>query len=550
MYMLLRAMALQTKVALMQTRLLLARTPNFNPGPKPKRFGDDVDWNPYSHRWERQSEGKSSGVPKASIQDMDKLYDRQYEALYDRVENMNMNLYDSWSEEDAGEFSEEPVQIDVDVTNDLIGLYGNHDYQGALQETLNNTAVYMAITPEALKGVLQEGQFKNALQSGGGTFSKTKETIMNRFYDIESPILGVEPDSVNDDNLSALPKYGFLSGKDGMDYRKIVSWGYGDVFVKFKEDMRDRSSWTLGDSYAGNAHSEDNGILTPPSSLKTANAGIALHPLVDMDDRVYKDELGSATQADNVKKWVENKDYQKLTEVANVPYIEVQMYGGVDLNDIESIEVNSKALASEISSMMEEAQLDVEIRASNFDQRVDGLYGRGGVTASLSEEDIDGLGDNLVDNLVNFSKFRNYYNQALPVSVYPYEIIDSIQEVSVAIKMSPDETEMSELLTRDEEDDYLDVLNERGIEGLEEYVSPAMWRNWVRDIEDIRAERVYDQVVDTDMRRDIMKLYWAEMAKGADSTLPSAYWSKYDASTTGWVKDVMNEKLINEYVAE
>ena len=66
-------------------------------------------------------------------------------------------------------------------------------------------------------------------------------------------MFGLSKDAIN--RPGDLPKYGFIADREGQEFGDIVGNGYGETFIRFKPEVRARSSVTLGDSLDGNKRS-------------------------------------------------------------------------------------------------------------------------------------------------------------------------------------------------------------------------------------------------------------------------------------------------------
>lgn len=128
----------------------------------------------------------------------------------------------------------------------------------------------------------------------------------------ENDVMGLAPDAPVEEK----PVYGY-----GLWNREVGGYYYGDYTLKLKtEKVIDRTTWTIGDSM-------DNSIrpLTVEEVATGSNEGL----------------VASSQWAAGIGEAWEEEDFDSLLGIVN--YTEAQVHGGVTVDDIESIIVESLA---------------------------------------------------------------------------------------------------------------------------------------------------------------------------------------------------------------
>lgn len=363
-------------------------------------------------------------------------------------------------------------------------LFKAKDYQTALEKSLDNSSMYIAIKSSNLKKVLKDGAFKNSAETGKGTFKKIGN---ERFETIEKPVFGLSDESM--ETPSTLPKYGFLASKDQMDYEDIVGWGYGDVFVKFKPQVKERSSFTIGDSFDGNSRPTS---ITPASSLSKPNADLSLMSILDIDV-VKSRKFGSEHGEQRAKDWINDPTWQNLKGMTHKPYLETQTFGELSINDIESLEVESIKQAVQLRKMLDKAELqDVHVKPAKLDSRIKAVlewdYNK---SPSLNSTDIDNLGDDYIDQIITHESGILYMGW------------------------------------KDRRPEYIEQLSEKYNGG--------------------RSRGTDTSQMSMEEKRTFLKVFTAEQAKKDNGSLPKIFWEKYAPTKAGWTEDVLNKQHLKTY---
>ena len=182
------------------------------------------------------------------------------------------------------------------------------------EEVLNRAFVEVAEQPvrinlsgSSLQGVVDDGRFKSIFER------PTYSEYMERRLMVESESMGI-PRAIK--NVER-PIYGSISGDADM---------YGSIQVQLKDSVKGRTTVTLGDSF-----SEQN-----PVSIKDVLAGN-----VTRDDLAQASPLSSTNGTGGLFHYLRNDDTTEVFErfKKSQTYWEVQVHGGVTLDDIQSVTV-------------------------------------------------------------------------------------------------------------------------------------------------------------------------------------------------------------------
>ena len=445
------------------------------------------------------------------------------------------------------------TQLEYSVLPDLNKEFPDVDFQRLIENTIDDTSVYMAINPETFAKILKSGKFKSAAESGKGTFAgSSNKKILERFDRIEKPVLGAT--DIRD--VDSLPKYGFLADKDGMDFEKIVGFGYGDTYVRFKPNVRRRSSWTMGDSYAANL----NDRIAPPSAITNPDASSSLYPL--------RRHWSGASREDSIEaasKWVETADYRDLSEVSRVPYLEAQIFGKLTPDDIAVIETSSIKVANKLRKDLDAAGLeDVQIVTAKFDSRLKNLITNPS-EAALKPTDIDNLGDEFVSEFFSartrhdkltflgsdfyddaeVSRFIREYNKAEP------NLSELISKLEVPFDF---ETKIFLKQVDETKDEALAVLRNAletgGVKGLLDVggrygMDQKAVDSLIRSAKFPAKQRIAD-TASASVKRKMERTYWHEVSLKEKGKLPKSEWENFVEANAGFTDDVLNKELLED----
>ena len=300
---------------------------------------------------------------------------------------------------------------------DAIG--GIDKIEDKLQSIADESRVYMCLDSSTFeKQILKgDGKFKNSLETGKGTFKTVGEERATK----ERIMFGL-----SDADYDVMPKYGFVAGRETMDYDQIVSFGYGDTYVRFKDaSVRGRTSITCGDSYDGNRLLKGRmgySMSSPAVPLDQPDANFSLGILShSRDGEVALEKLTSAT---------------KLSEIQTSTYVEAQIYGVLRIEDVDAVFVQSKKQMASLTKLLKKQGLDIEVLPCEYDTRLkylaDGFTNYEGKASkyahSLTDGDLDLLGDFYIDGLTKrFADPRNRWWKDIPM---PDEFMESMQRIA------------------------------------------------------------------------------------------------------------------------
>lgn len=300
---------------------------------------------------------------------------------------------------------------------DAIG--GIEKIEDKLQFISDESRVYMCLDASTFeKQILKgDGKFKNSLETGKGTFKTVGEERATK----ERIMFGL-----SDADYDVMPKYGFVAGKDTMDYEQIVSFGYGDTYVRFKDvSVRGRTSVTCGDSYDGNR------------LLKGGIGYRASSPAVPLDRPDANFSLGILSHSrDGEAAMKKLMSASKLSDIQTSTYVEAQIYGVLRIEDVDAVFVQSKKQMASLTKLLKKQGLDIEVLPCEYDTRLkylaDGFTNYEGKASkyahSLTDGDLDLLGDFYIDGLTKrFADPRNRWWKDIPM---PDEFMESMQRIA------------------------------------------------------------------------------------------------------------------------
>ena len=235
----------------------------------------------------------------------------------------------------------------------------------------------MAIKPSKLKQALKEGRFKNSLETGKGTYKTIGEERLVR----KREFFGL-PESMAPE---IIPKYGFVSSKKQMDWDKIMEFDYGDIYVKFRPSIRQRTTVTLGDSFNAN------------SGMRVATPTPINAPKIDV---LNTKVVGTKVSPDRLKGALQSRSYSSLGKATGAEYVEAQIYGKLETTAIESVEFASKKQMQAFARSVKRTGLDIAVKPSSQHERLyrisRGFYDE---MRGFSAADLDRLGRPYIDEI-------------------------------------------------------------------------------------------------------------------------------------------------------
>ena len=359
--------------------------------------------------------------------EMEKARDRQWELLRKQLETRR----------DQGvEVPEELLNLNLQTVRKKSDEWWGKDPTEMVKRVTSeeNTAVYMMVNEKKFGEILGDNKFKNSIETEKGSFSIIGK---ERFDKVEKKLWGMPPDSYKDPDR--LPKYGFLAGRDNMDWDTMVGFGYGNIAVKFKDAVRKRSTLITGDSF-GSITSRG---INPPVMATNPGRDLA-DAVVGVHSQFGGKVLGTPENPRMLKardKLMRGEGSYKdlLTATGKTEeYLEVGMFGQVTLDDVDSIVVDSIKLAKRLRKKLKEAGYDhIKVGASPFHSRLKSIA-NGEVnkfTTSLSAKDIDNLGEYYLDKLITTQTvklFEEYGYDTFPASLLQWKVDYQFDSFNVA----------------------------------------------------------------------------------------------------------------------
>ena len=404
-----------------------------------------------------------------------------------------------------------PTPTKADLDRIMTVQYGPN-YREAAAEALSEekTDIYMAISGTNLNKVIRDGgKLKSSIETGKGSF----KTIGEDRFKLEKNVFGLSDDALDDYDL--LPKYGFLAGKNGMDYDNIVGFGYGENFIRFKPSARRKATATLGDSFNGNAQ----GQLRPaPATPLNDVQDRFLWPTVDFDDSgklmARRDYTEFAKR--DADRFMETRDYRDLTQSAGAEYIEVQMYGRLTLDDVAAIEVESKKFAASLSKSLRKKGFDeVEVVPSRHNSRLKAIWeNRLDSVDSLSAKDITNLGDAYMDKIFKL-RGEQLFTTGFRLGQSAFKFPGSLNAIR---------------------DKMVARYGDRIIADLGTDISQRT-----------AASNALRESLTAADKREILTEWYRLIEQGKDGGMPKNFLIDYRKTKAGFTDDVFNPKLLESY---
>ena len=229
----------------------------------------------------------------------------------------------------------------------------------------DNVRIYLNLFEDDLMGVIKDNKIRNALETDLSTF--TEHASQSGFRGkLEKEVFGIR-ESATKSNLDNYPKYGYLGDQKVIGFVDDVPFlqHYGDIRIKFKQRIKSRSTFIIGDSLNNNAP-YNMGIASPfndpdPDSLKAifSDRLVYNHKQKGFVDR---ETLAPAAKSKNLKpnldkislegkKFIDEPNLENLVKVTQPGYVEAQIFGKVTLDEVDSLYVPDK-LANNIKQKL------------------------------------------------------------------------------------------------------------------------------------------------------------------------------------------------------
>jgi hypothetical protein len=232
-----------------------------------------------------------------------------------------------------------------------------------MREIAINNSISLTMPASKLKRFIDEDHYRTAYETKLSGKGANRERYMERRQEFEDNLMGI-PHMTED---SKRPIYGVI-GKQGVTY--------GDSQVIFKDDVKHRTTATIGDSL--------DGFATGANWLEDyAKGNVSIDDLWDTHGNLFiktfgnnlrsgstfEWEMESATDA----KWGKIKGFSgksDLREIATYKYVETQIHGGLKLSDVATIVIPSAtSLPKATQAMLTDKGIEV-IVGSHLEKRV------------------------------------------------------------------------------------------------------------------------------------------------------------------------------------
>jgi hypothetical protein len=198
-----------------------------------------------------------------------------------------------------------------------VGYSSHKEYQQkaakAIKDYVSTGHITIKMPMKALRSVVRDGRLKNAYEVYGVTPAGDSRS------DLETRFFGHTDSSP----VSERPIYGYIDHEGVQDDPN----GYGEVRITLKDDVKDRSTVTIGDSNAtfGDNKPEQYAWTSRPLSATDPNPDDISQIPTKKGYDIFQALQEASTSGTN-------------HSFDTVPYIETQIHGGVSLKDIASID--------------------------------------------------------------------------------------------------------------------------------------------------------------------------------------------------------------------
>lgn len=240
--------------------------------------------------------------------------------------------------------------------NDLIAKHGQKAVEAAeknIQKVFNSpdNDVYIRVPDTNILNIIVGDRFKPALELHDMGLGRG-QSYQSKRDRVERRVMGIpEPGKTGALKAEDRPIYGYLGGKDTTSgsHLDMENADYGNIAVKLKPDVKNRSTFTGSDSFKSGIASElvNLGDPPPPSAAsfvsktfhgfdrdKIPPAYALANPSYDM--RTDKGRLAAAAKAKTPE------DLARAVAPHGNAYVETQIYGQVKGTDIAEIHFNPK----------------------------------------------------------------------------------------------------------------------------------------------------------------------------------------------------------------
>ena len=399
-----------------------------------------------------------------------------------------------------------------DLEGEIKRLTGVDNILELLRETFatENVAQYMGIKPAKMRKVIKDNKFKNSAESGKGTFSTTGQ---DRFDLYEQRIFNLPDMDVHEGtNYNLVPKYGFIESAAGIteEQYEVISVSYGSVIVKFKNEFRQRSTVTLGDSMNMNPYGLSGNIAPAVKIDDMATeflVNFARTYIRTMHETAETKKIVMKKIFTSLRKWAKTKDINDLRDAVYAPsYVEWQVFGNLTLDHVDEIIIgNSLKEYNRMKTALKKAGYG-HIKITSTKHRVEVnkiLLGSNDAFDSLSPADIDNL----------------------PLPLIKQGVSRKTRLIFTAFDECPDELKpMAKRL--------------RQIVGIKDGMSSS-------EIVRLKDNALQSNKIPEQLMRDYLKEYYRLVALKKNGPMPRWAWVNFKSTVAGWTEDLVDKSVLN-----
>jgi hypothetical protein len=194
-----------------------------------------------------------------------------------------------------------------------------------LKDFLNGSEVVMAFNPSGFSKFISQGEAKNGFQQGTGGIKKGKSGYLEARKSGEEKVMGLSKQT----EANKRPVYAALEHPDrarslqGGQYNQMAN--YGGIQVVMNPSVKDRATFTVGDSLDYNA---PRGVMASPVRDPADPARVN-----SMGSKKIDFNPGGGTSSDRMT--VFSPGYDNMP--TRPSYVETQIYGGLKSSDIKEV---------------------------------------------------------------------------------------------------------------------------------------------------------------------------------------------------------------------
>lgn len=256
------------------------------------------------------------------------LADRDFDTAYD---NGHKNAYYG----EPSELSSRDVDVSGRVAPEVAAGVRQGGASPDIRRFMANAEVAIQVKDKVLSRIISSGEMKNRFEGGVHGVGKGNRDYADSRKGGEERALGIRPDAAP----SERPVYGYLEHPDRM-LSSGASMGdnYGGVQIVLRDSVKDRTSYTVGDSLDDRHLGGYSGAVNNPTSHDgVASVGYFSDPAAAERWPV------TATAGHSAADWRVMRASRANSEAEEAPrapsYIEAQVFGKIRLEDIREIRV-------------------------------------------------------------------------------------------------------------------------------------------------------------------------------------------------------------------